>query len=170
MTHEQLVIEVERIYTGLREIETKCIDINEQKSAARQKKDSKPQWDIDMWRSLMALHKQLLHENQDFLFASQHPSANESLQNLARVRDIPKRMWRYGILAFLDNLYPSLPDSMEHMVAFIHIAYPMVASCLDVVPMFKDTWTECLGKLSNVSCDQSDLLIEFVQEILLVTE
>ena len=38
--HEQLVIEVEGIYTGLLMVEVKCIDIDEGDSAAAQEKDS----------------------------------------------------------------------------------------------------------------------------------
>ena len=37
----------------------------------------------DQWRSLIALHKQLLHEHHDFFLASQHPSAIDNLSRLA---------------------------------------------------------------------------------------
>lgn len=40
ISHEQLMIEVEGIYTGLVMVEVKCIDIDEGDSAAAQEKDS----------------------------------------------------------------------------------------------------------------------------------
>ena len=62
---------------------------------------------------------------------------------------MPARMWRHGIHAFLEVLRHRLPDSIEHMLAFIYIAYSMVALLYETVPAFEDTWIECLGKYSN---------------------
>jgi hypothetical protein len=39
ISHEQLVIKVEGIYAGLVTVETKCIDIDEEQSAAAQEKN-----------------------------------------------------------------------------------------------------------------------------------
>ena len=61
---------------------------------------------------------------------------------------MPARMWRHGIHAFLEVLRYRLPDSLEHMLAFIYIAYSMMALLFETVPTFEDTWIECLGKTS----------------------
>lgn len=59
---------------------------------------------------------------------------------------MPARMWRHGIHAFLEVLRHRLPESLEHMLAFIYIAYSMMALLFETVPAFEDTWVECLGK------------------------
>lgn len=149
ISHEQLVVEVKGIYAGLVMVEAKCIDIDERQSAAAQEKDPSKKIDLknDQWQSLIALHKQLLHEHHDFFLASQHPSASQALSRLAAKYSMPARMWRHGIHAFLEVLRHRLPQSLEHMLAFIYIAYSMMALLYETVSTFEDTWIECLGKL-----------------------
>ena len=71
ISHEQLVVEVKAIYAGLVMVEAKCIDIDERQSAAAQEKDPSKRGLLnnDQWPSLIALHKQLLHEHQNLLLA-----------------------------------------------------------------------------------------------------
>lgn len=147
ISHEQLVVEVKGIYAGLVMVEAKCIDIDERQSAAAQEKDPFKKIDLknDQWQSLIALHKQLLHEHHDFFLASQHPSASQALSRLAAKYSMPARMWRHGIHAFLEVLRHRLPQSLEHMLAFIYIAYSMMALLYETVSTFEDTWIECLG-------------------------
>ncbi|KAL2043723.1 hypothetical protein N7G274_003242 [Stereocaulon virgatum] len=151
ISHEQLVIEVKGIYAGLVMVEAKCIDIDERQTAAAQERDptKRVQLRNDQWQSLIALHKQLLHEHHDFFLASQHPSASPALSRLAAKYSMPARMWRHGIHAFLEVLRHRLPDSLEHMLAFIYIAYTMMALLYETVPAFEDTWIECLGDLGR---------------------
>ena len=47
--------------------------------------------------------------------------------------------------AFLEVLRHRLPESLEHMLAFIDIAHWMLALLIETVPAFEDTWIECLG-------------------------
>lgn len=152
ISHEQLVVEVKGIYAGLVMVEAKCIDIDERQSAAAQEKDPSKKIDLknDQWQSLIALHKQLLHEHHDFFLASQHPSASPALSRLAAKYSMPARMWRHGIHAFLEVLRHRLPQSLEHMLAFIYIAYSMMALLYETVSTFEDTWIECLGKFQKV--------------------
>ncbi|KAF6225485.1 hypothetical protein HO133_009485 [Letharia lupina] len=151
ISHEQLVVEVKGIYAGLVMVEAKCIDIDERQSAAAQEKDPSKKIDLknDQWQSLIALHKQLLHEHHDFFLASQHPSASAALSRLAAKYSMPARMWRHGIHAFLEVLRHRLPQSLEHMLAFIYIAYSMMALLYETVSTFEDTWIECLGDLGR---------------------
>ncbi|KAF6228587.1 hypothetical protein HO173_011822 [Letharia columbiana] len=102
ISHEQLVVELEGIWAGLVMVEAKCTDIDESQSAAAQEKDPSKKTDLknDQWQSLIALHKQLLHEHHDFFLASQHPSASPALSRLAANYSMPARMWRHG-----DKLY-----------------------------------------------------------------
>lgn len=151
ISHDQLVIEVKGIYAGLVMVEAKCIDIDEKQFAAATEKDlsKRPQLKEDQWQSLIALHKQLLHEHHDFFLASQNPSASSALSRLAAKYSMPARMWRHGIHAFLEVLSHRLPDSLEHMLAFLYIAYSMMALLYETVPAFADTWVECLGDLGR---------------------
>ncbi|KAL6717752.1 hypothetical protein ACLMJK_003837 [Lecanora helva] len=148
---EQLAVEVKGIYAGLVMVEAKCIDIDERQSAAAQERDpaKRPELTNDQWQSLIALHKQLLHEHHDFFLASQHPSASPALSKLAAKYSMPTRLWRHGIHAFLEVLRHRLPESIEHMLAFIYIAYSMVALLYETVSAFEDTWVECLGDLGR---------------------
>ena len=152
ISHEQLVVEVKGIYAGLVMVEAKCIDIDERQSAAAQEKDSSKRTELknDQWQSLIALHKQLLHEHHDFFLASQHPSASPALSRLAAKYSMPARMWRHGIHAFLEVLRHRLPQSLEHMLAFIYIAYSMMALLYETVSTFEDTWIECLGRFRRL--------------------
>ena len=151
ISHEQLVVEVKGIYAGLVMVEAKCIDIDDKQSSAAQEKDPAKRIKLknDQWQSLIALHKQLLHEHHDFFLASQHPSASPALSRLAAKYSMPARMWRHGIHAFLEVLRHRLPESLEHMLAFIYIAYSMMALLYETVSTFEDTWIECLGISSN---------------------
>lgn len=143
ISHDQLVIEVKGIYAGLVMVEAKCIDVDDKQSLSTHVLTN------EQWQSLIALHKQLLHEHHDFFLASQHPTANSNLSKLAAKYSMPARMWRHGIHAFLEVLRHRLPESLEHMLAFIYIAYSMIALLYETVSTFEDTWIECLGDLGR---------------------
>ena len=151
ISHDQLVVEVKGIYAGLVMVEAKCIEVDERQKIGAQNKDYASQNPVtpDQWRSLIALHKQLLHEHHDFFLASQHPSASNNLSRLAAKYIMPARMWRHGIHGFLEVLRHRLPGSLEHMLTFIYIAYNMMALLFETVPSFEDTWVECLGDLGR---------------------
>lgn len=151
ISHEQLVVEVKGIYAGLVMVEAKCIDIDERQSLAAQQKDLGKRVGLknDQWQSLIALHKQLLHEHHAFFLASQHPSASPALSHLAAKYSMPARMWRHGIHAFLEVLRHRPPESLEHMLAFIYMTYSMMALLFETIPPFEDTCVECLGDLGR---------------------
>ena len=151
ISHDQLVVEVKGIYAGLVMLEAKCIDVDEKQYIIAQEKSSFRQTSLsnEQWQALIILHKTLLHEHHDFFLASQHPSASPALSRLAAKYSMPARMWRHGIHAFLEVLRHRLPESLEHMLAFIYIAYSMMALLYETVPTFEDTWVECLGDLGR---------------------
>lgn len=151
ISHDQLVVEVKGIYAGLVMVEAKCIDVDDKQSLAAQEKNPSKQTKLtpEQWQALIALHKTLLHEHHDFFLASQHPSASPALSRLAAKYSMPARMWRHGIHAFLEVLRHRLPESLDHMLAFIYIAYSMMALLYETVPTFEDTWIECLGDLGR---------------------
>ena len=151
ISHDQLVVEVKGIYAGLVMLEAKCIDVDEKQFMEAQEKSPSRQTKLsdEQWQALIILHKTLLHEHHDFFLASQHPSASVALSRLAAKYSMPARMWRHGIHSFLEVLRHRLPESLDHMLAFIYIAYSMMALLYETVPTFEDTWIECLGDLGR---------------------
>ncbi|TVY45744.1 EST/SMG-like protein [Lachnellula occidentalis] len=150
ISQEQLVAEVKGIYAGLVMVEAKCIDVdNKQAAAAADTGATPPKLNNEQWQALIALHRTLLHEHHDFFLASQHPSASPALRRLASKYAMPARMWRHGIHSFLELLRHRLPASLDHMLAFIYLAYSMMALLYETVPAFEDTWIECLGDLGR---------------------
>ena len=151
ISHDQLVVEVKGIYAGLVMVESKCMDVDEKQLNAALEKDKSLQTRLsnEQWQALIHLHKTLLHEHHDFFLASQHPSASPALSHLASKCSMPSRMWQRAIYAFLEVLRHRLPESRDHMLAFINIAYSMMALLYETVPAFEDTWIECLGDLAR---------------------
>lgn len=146
ISQEQLASEVKSIYAGLTMVETKCIHVDRAQAAApKDNKSLAP----DHWQALIALHRTLLHEHHDFFLASQHPSASPALRRLAAKYTMPARMWKHGIHSFLELLRQRLPESLDYMLAFIYLAYQMMALLYETVPAFEDTWIECLGDLGR---------------------
>jgi hypothetical protein len=150
ISQEQLVAEVKGIYAGLVMVEAKCIEVdNKQATLAAAEGGSQSRLNNEQWQALIALHRTLLHEHHDFFLASQHPSASPALRRLASKYAMPARMWRHGIHSFLELLRHRLPASLDHMLAFIYLAYSMMALLYETVPAFEDTWIECLGDLGR---------------------
>lgn len=144
ISQEQLVAEVKGIYAGLVMVESKCIEVDQTQS-----KPPLQPLNNEQWQALIALHRTLLHEHHDFFLASQHPSASPALRRLPSKYAMPARMWRHGIHSFLELLRHRLPESLEHMLTFIYLAYSMMALLFETVPVFEDTWIECLGDLGR---------------------
>jgi hypothetical protein len=150
ISQEQLASEVKSIYASLTMVETKCIHVDRaQAAAAQDNADPNNKLASDHWQALIALHRTLLHEHHDFFLASQHPSALRALRGLAAKYSMPARMWKHGIHSFLELLRRRLPDSIDYMLAFIYLAYQMMALLYETVTEFKATWIECLGDLAR---------------------
>lgn len=150
ISQDQLVAEVKGIYAGLVMVEAKCVEIDKKQAVATQNPETQqPKLSNEQWQGLIALHRTLLHEHHDFFLATQHPSASPALRRLAAKYTMPARMWRHGIHSFLELLRHRLPDSLDHMLAFIYLAYSMMALLYETVPAFEDTWIECLGDLAR---------------------
>lgn len=65
---------------------------------------------------------------------------------------MPARIWRHGIHSFLELLRIRLPASLDHMLAFIYLAYSMMTLLYETagdLKNLKTTWLECLGDLAR---------------------
>ena len=142
-TNDQLHNEVRGIYASLAMVEERCIGYQQSELPSTLSQDQ--------WQALISLHRLLLHKHNDFFLASQHPSASVALKKLSERYAMPARMWRHGIHSFLEFLRHRLPDSSEHILTFLHLAYTMMTLLLESVPAFKNTWFECLGDLARYS-------------------
>jgi hypothetical protein len=151
ISQEQLVAEVKGIYAGLVMVEGKCIQVDAKQAALARDAPpgTQPKLNNEQWQALIALHRTLLHEHHDFFLASQHPSATPAVRRLAIKYAMPARLWRHGIHSFLELLRNRLPDSLDHMLAFIYLAYSMMTLLYETVPAFEETWIECLGDLGR---------------------
>lgn len=149
ISQEQLVEEVKGIYVGLVMVEAKCVEVVSKQVAAAAEMGKQPKLNNEQWQALIALHRTLLYEHHDFFLASQHPAASPTLRRLANRYAMPARMWRHGIHSFLELLRRRLPGSLDHMLAFIYLAYSMMSLLYETVPAFEETWIECLGDLGR---------------------
>lgn len=147
ISQEQLVAEVKGIYAGVVMVESKCIQVDKAHIAH----NYPPERSNKQWQVLVDLHGALLHEHYDFFLASQHPSASPALRRLAREYSIPTRKWRHGIQSFLELLRHRLLASPEQMLAFVYLAYSMMALLYETVSVHEGTWTECLGDIGRRS-------------------
>lgn len=143
MSQEQHVNEVKGIYSGVVGVEKQCVQ-----TVQRLRMMSDTISDLQ-WRCLMSIHRTLLYEYHDLLLASQYPSTSPFLQSFASKYAVPTRMWRYGMQLFLELLRHRLPESLDHMLVFIHEAYHMMTLSLESVPAFEKIWIECLGHLAR---------------------
>ncbi|KAF3807652.1 hypothetical protein GCG54_00007385 [Colletotrichum gloeosporioides] len=83
ITQEQLVAEVKGIYAGLVMVESKCIEVDNAQSSTI---ETGPKLNNEQWQALIALHRTLLHEHNDF-FLSQSSSAPKKSQFSSGVTD-----------------------------------------------------------------------------------
>ncbi|PVH67527.1 hypothetical protein DL98DRAFT_507629 [Cadophora sp. DSE1049] len=143
ISQEQLIAEVKGIYESLMIAEAKCIEVDNQQATSPSRLNNQ------QWQTILALHRMLMYEHHDFLLASQHPSASSALKRLATKHRIPARLWCYAIHSLLELLRHRLPTSLEHMLAFLYLAYSMTALLYETVPIFSDIWMEYLGDLSR---------------------
>ncbi|KAA8622014.1 EST1-DNA-bind domain-containing protein [Pyrenophora tritici-repentis] len=150
ISQEELDSEVKSIYRCIVMVENKCMHVDRARAAAiAEEGEARTNLASDHWQALIVLHRTLLHEHHDFFLASQHPSSSPALRRLAAKYSMPARMWMHGIYSFLKLLQKHLPESIDHMLAFIYLAYQMVALLYETVPAFEDTWIECLGDLGR---------------------
>jgi hypothetical protein len=151
ISQEQLVAEVKGIYAGLVIVEGKFFQVDTKQAALAPEAPlgTQPELKNERWQALLALHRTLLREHHDFFLASQHPSATPAVRKLAMKYAMPARLWRHGIHSFLELLRNRHPDSLDHMLAFIYLAYSMVTLLLETIPAFEESWIERLGNLGR---------------------
>lgn len=82
---------------------------------------------------MITLYRTLVREHRHFL----------------RYSVMPAWMWRHGIHTFFELPWHRFPESLDHRLTFIYLAYSMMTLLHETVPAFEDTWIECLGDLGR---------------------
>lgn len=145
---DQLIREAKSIYAAMLMVENKCNEVDRQEEAKVRAGDiqSIP---ATRYKELVVLHRTLLYEQYDFFLACSHPAATQQLRLLPHKYGMPGRIWKSGIHTFLEVLRHHLPESLEHMLTFLHMAYGVVCLLYETIPSHKATWIECLGDLAR---------------------
>jgi hypothetical protein len=142
ITEHERLCRVRKIYSELSARQKKCVEVENAHA------NSQAGLSEDKWQEFSDWHWNLLAMYRDFFLEFQFLSSSVAL-NIAEKYAMLARMWKYGISLFLELLRPSLPKSWDYMVRFINFAYPTLKYLLKMVPVFHETWIECLGDLAR---------------------
>lgn len=110
----------------------------------------------DLW-TIYHHNVTLLNNYHDFLLTALKPTANSTHfktgRNIVDLYKIPRRMWVYGIVGFLEVLKNIMSVFQDHEIFLCFIAY-----CFSIVPNLTDPalemegwWCEKLGDLSRMA-------------------
>jgi hypothetical protein len=142
ISEDQLVNEVQRIYSDLVNAEKRCVET------------------VQQWReckvelsSLLHCHQNLLEMYLDFFLTSQRLSGGTILKSVAEKYQMPTRVWGTGINSPLAALKAKRPQSLDSVWTFIYIAYSSLTSLLENVSVFRETWMDFLGDLAQFGMD-----------------
>jgi hypothetical protein len=64
---------------------------------------------------------------------------------------MPARMWKHGIHSFLEVLRRRLPESLDYMLAFIYLAYQMMALLYETAPTLRILGSNILVILVDIA-------------------
>lgn len=145
---DQLIREAKSIYAAMLMVENKCNEVDRIEDAKVRAGDIQ-HIPTNRYKELVVLHRTLLYEQYDFFLACSHPAATPQLKLLPHRYGMPGRIWKSGIHTFLEVLRHHLPESLEHMLTFLHMAYGVVCLLYETIPSHKATWIECLGDLAR---------------------
>ena len=109
---------------------------------------ARPPTTIDC-RPLIRVHMNLLEEFSEFFLTAYSPLSTSDMQAWVVKHNMPSRMWCFTMrdVIYVLNCYTS--DTIEHVHAFVHRAYKVVAGLVERVPSLQFQWIECLGNLAR---------------------
>lgn len=99
----------------------------------------------------------LLDNYYDFLVTALKPSSNQTQfktgKNIVELYKIPRRMWVYGIVGFLEVLKNIMSIFQEHEIClcFISYCFNIISNLTDPVLEIEGWWLEKLGDLSRMA-------------------
>lgn len=99
----------------------------------------------------------LLDNYYDFLVTALKPTSNQTQfktgKNIVDLYKIPRRMWVYGIVGFLEVLKNIMSIFQDHEICLCFIAYcfNIISNLTDPVLEMEGWWSEKLGDLSRMA-------------------
>ncbi|EGW30744.1 uncharacterized protein SPAPADRAFT_51950 [Spathaspora passalidarum NRRL Y-27907] len=99
----------------------------------------------------------LLDNYYDFLVTSLKPSSNQTQfktgKNIVELYKIPRRMWVYGIVGFLEVLKNIMGIFQDHEICscFISYCFNIISNLTDPILEMEGWWSEKLGDLSRMA-------------------
>ncbi|CCU77475.1 hypothetical protein BGHDH14_bgh05338 [Blumeria hordei DH14] len=141
--------DIKKIAKDLSTIEARCKEYVKNFAPASQAFDDQESPTHKHFQFLIKLHTAFIYQLHDLLLATQQSSASPQLRSLASKIQIPARMWQRGIYSTLEILRHYLPDSLDHLLAFIYLSYSVMAVLYETEPVYEDRWIECLGDLGQ---------------------
>ncbi|KAI6777717.1 Telomerase-binding protein-like protein [Emericellopsis cladophorae] len=144
MTPPQLAAEVTKISKMIADGQERCTKWTASKKATPDAKITAEEWYLQ-WLE----HRALINNHYDLLMACQDPAGQNTLTYIPVERDMPAKLWQFGIYQYLELLRTRLPDAYEPLVCFLYTAYGLLGLLRETNPLFQDTWTECLGDLAR---------------------
>ena len=99
----------------------------------------------------------LLDNYYDFLVTALKPSSNQTQfktgKNIVELYKIPRRMWVYGIVGFLEVLKNIMSIFQDHEIClcFISYCFNIISNLTDPILEMEGWWLEKLGDLSRMA-------------------
>jgi len=99
----------------------------------------------------------LLNNYYDFLLTALKPSSNQTNfktgKNIVEIYKIPRRMWVYGVVGFLEVLKNIMAIFQDHEICscFISYCFNIISNLADPVLEMEGWWSEKLGDLSRMA-------------------
>ncbi|ODV81681.1 uncharacterized protein CANTADRAFT_3763 [Suhomyces tanzawaensis NRRL Y-17324] len=99
----------------------------------------------------------LLDNYYDFLVTALKPSSNQTQfktgKNIVELYKIPRRMWVYGIVGFLEVLKNIMSIYQDHEIClcFISYCFNIISNLTDPILEMEGWWLEKLGDLSRMA-------------------
>jgi hypothetical protein len=144
MTPPQLAAEVKKLSRTIMDGQERCTAWILVKKANPKIKITNEEW-YEQWLE----HRALLNNHYDLLMACQDPAGQGTLTHYPVEKEIPAKLWQFGIYEYLELLRTRLPDSYEPLLCFLYTAYGILGLLRETNLLFQDTWTECIGDLAR---------------------
>lgn len=106
------------------------------------------------------LHRVLVNEHFDLTLVSLHPASSAQLRSFPKGKRIDERVWEQRAFAHLNMLRDRLPESSEHLDAFIYYAYGILTSLQELPGTSWYLWVKFQAKLACFRYDTMFQLLE----------
>lgn len=110
----------------------------------------------DLW-TIYHHNLSLLNNYYDFLVTALKPSSNQTQfktgKNIVEIYKIPRRMWVYGVVGFLEVLKNIMTIFQDHEISscFISYCFSIISNLTDPILEMEGWWSEKLGDLSRMA-------------------